>query len=466
MTKEEFIVALHKIGAIKFGSFVLKSGITSPFYINLRDIISYPYIFQGVIELIAREIPVNLQFDRLSGVPYTGLPLASALAIHLSKPLIIKRKEEKAYGSKDSIIGSFNQNDQCLLIEDLITSGESILETKETLEQEGLRVGNVVVIIDRSSDGGEGLKRYGINLFKLTTIHEIVAILRAKDLIDSSKEEEIKNFLKKSSTAEKDKPSGSGNPLTQKLSDLMNRKKSNLILSIDVETSNEFFKIIEKTGDKIAVLKTHVDILKDFSEGFLIKLKQAAETYGFMIFEDRKFADIGNTVKMQYRSGMYHIADWAEFVTVHLIVGESILHGIFDGMKNRSSFLLAKMSTNDNLISENYTRKVIEIGTRNKQVVSGFIGHGKNEEEIAKLRRKIPVGFLLLIPGVQIEHKSDTLGQTYITPGSAIRGGADAIIVGRGITHSADPSEATDRYREIAWNTFENIKVHAGYNKN
>jgi len=455
MTKEEFIVALHKIGAIKFGSFVLKSGITSPFYINLRDIISYPDIFRGVIELIVREIPENLQIDRLSGVPYTGLPLASALAIHLSKPLIIKRKEEKAYGSKDSIIGSFNQNDQCLLIEDLITSGESILETKETLEQEGLRVDNVIVIIDRSSDGGEGLKRHGINLYKLTTIHEIVATLRAKDLIDSSKEEEIKNFLIKSSKIEKDKPSESGNPLTQRLSDLMARKKSNLILSIDVETSSEFFRIIEKIGDKIVVLKTHVDILKDFSGAFIIKLKQVAETYGFMIFEDRKFADIGNTVKMQYQGGMYHIADWAEFVTVHLIAGESILNGLFDGLEKRSSFLLAKMSSKDNLISENYTRKVIEIGARNKHVVSGFIGHGKNEEDIAKLRRKIPAGFLLLMPGVQLEHKSDTLGQTYITPDSAIRGGADAIIVGRGITNSDDPSAAADRYREIAWNTFE-----------
>lgn len=455
MTKEEFIVALHKIGAIKFGSFVLKSGIISPFYINLRDIISYPDIFRGVIELIAKEIPGNLQFDRISGVPYTGLPLASALAIHMKKPLIIKRKEEKAYGSKDSIIGSFNQNDQCLLIEDLITTGESILETKDALGQEGVKVDNVVVIIDRSSDGGEGLKKLGINLYKLTTIHEIVATLRVKDLIDSNKENEIRDFLKKSSSIGGEKKSELGNPLTQKLSALMKRKKSNLILSIDVETSSEFFRIIEKTGDKIAVLKTHVDILKDFSGGFIIKLKLVAETYGFMIFEDRKFADIGNTVKMQYQGGLYNIADWAEFITVHLIAGESILNGLFDGLENRSSFLLAKMSSKDNLISENYTRKVIEIGTRNKHVVSGFIGHGKNEEEIAKLRRKIPAGFLLLMPGVQLDNKSDKLGQTYITPDSAVRGGADAIIVGRGITHNDDPSAAADRYREIAWNTFE-----------
>ena len=79
----------------------------------------------------------------------------------------------------------------------------------------------------------------------------------------------------------------------------------------------------------------------------------------------------------------------------------------------------------------------------------------KNEEEIAKLRRKIPAGFLLLMPGVQFEHKSDKLGQTYISPDSAIRGGSDAIIVGRGITNNDDPSAAADRYREIAWNTFE-----------
>jgi len=170
--------------------------------------------------------------------------------------------------------------------------------------------------------------------------------------------------------------------------------------------------------------------------------------YDFLLFEDRKFADIGNTVRMQYRSGIYKICDWAEFVTVHLIAGASILKGLFDGISNRSSFLLASMSTKGNLINDAYTRKVIEIGKDHKEVVSGFIGFGQNEDEVRKLKRKIPSGFLLLMPGVKLEKGSDALGQTYISVKSAVRAGADCIIVGRGIYQQRDTKEMAKLYRE------------------
>ena len=455
MNKEAFVVALYKIGALKFGNFVLKSGITSPFYINLRDVISYPDIFEGVTDLLAKEIPAGLQFDRISGVPYTGLPLASAVSLKLQKPLIIKRKEEKAYGSKDSIIGSFNAGDTCLLVEDLITSGESIIETKEALEAEGLKIENAVVVIDRSSDGGKQLLAHGIQLHKVITLREVIAILRKNDLLSEDKEKEIISFLEHPVSKKFQTNEQTINPLTEKLTGLIESKKSNLILSLDVETRKEFFIIIEKIGNEIAVLKTHIDIIKDFTPDFITELQEAARTYNFLIFEDRKFADIGNTVKTQYRGGIYRIADWADFVTVHMIAGEAILNGLFNGIENRSSFLLAKMSAKDNLISENYTRKVIDIGTKHRNVVSGFIGHGNSVEEIARLRKKIPQDLLLLMPGVQIAAASDALGQQYISPEMAVLGGADAIIVGRGITHAADVTSAAKQYREEAWNALE-----------
>jgi orotidine 5'-phosphate decarboxylase subfamily 1 len=203
------------------------------------------------------------------------------------------------------------------------------------------------------------------------------------------------------------------------------------------------------------MVKTHADILKDFSESFVHDLTSFCLENDLMIFEDRKFADIGNTVRMQYRSGIHHIADWADFVTVHLIAGPGIIDGLFQGLEGRSSFLLAKMSAKENLITENYTRKVIEIGKKNSRVVSGFIGHGNSIEEIAALRRKIPSEFLLLMPGVQIGQKGDALGQSYITPEMAITGGADAVIVGRGITHAGDTMEAVKQYREAGWSAYK-----------
>jgi len=133
-------------------------------------------------------------------------------------------------------------------------------------------------------------------------------------------------------------------------------------------------------------------------------LKGLAERHDFLIFEDRKFADIGSTVRKQFRSGVHKIADWAEYVTVHMIAGEAILDGLFGDLESpRAGFLLARMSAKGNLISETYTRQVIEIGKNRKECVAGYIGHGQDVEDIKRFRNKIPQDQLLLMPGVNLD---------------------------------------------------------------
>ena len=109
MTKEQFVFELEKIGAIKFGKFTLKSGLVSPFYFDLRDMISFPEILKGVSELLAERIK-DMKFDVLTGIPYTALPIASLVASKLKKPLVYMRKEEKAYGTGKNIIGKFGDH--------------------------------------------------------------------------------------------------------------------------------------------------------------------------------------------------------------------------------------------------------------------------------------------------------------------------------------------------------------------
>jgi len=458
MTKEQFVLKLQSIGAIKFGKFTLKSGKVSPFYIDLREITSYPDILEAVSGLLVEKIK-HLKFDVITGIPYTALPMATLVSTRMQKPLVYMRKEEKAYGVGGSVIGKFQKNDICLVVDDLITTGESKIETAEAYEKEGVKIKDFVVVIDRSVDGQDILEKKGYQLHSLMTLDEIVKILRNHDLISEEKVKEIKDFTGSlKSISEVLVTSVVANSSTVKLKELIEHKKSNLILSLDVENQKDFFHILDQTAEHLVMVKTHVDVLDDFDNGFITKLKKYAEKYNFLIFEDRKFADIGNTVRKQYRGGIYKISQWSEFVTVHLLPGEGILTGLFDGLENRSSFLLARMSAKGNLINETYTRKVLEIGRNFQHCVSGYIGHGNSVQDIARFKEKIPAGQMLLMPGVQLEKGGDAMGQQYITVEDAMNGGADAIIIGRGIYGEKNPKEAAQIYREKAWNLFSTKK--------
>jgi orotidine 5'-phosphate decarboxylase subfamily 1/orotate phosphoribosyltransferase len=452
MNIEQYILKLYEIGAVKFGSFTLKSGAVSPFYIDLRDMISHPELLNATATLLTEKVK-HLDFDYVSGIPYTALPVATLIAGKLNKPLIYIRKEEKAYGTKNPVIGKYEKGKKVLLIDDLITSGESIVETAEKFRSAGLLTPDIAVIIDRSGKGQDLLQAYDYRLHALFDIFTLINVLEQAGKLDATQKQKISDFIRQTGQAETEFT----NPLTGKLLQLIDEKQSRLVLSLDVDNQRDFFDILEQTAGHIVMLKTHVDILSDFDDDFVPKLKTYAEKYKFMIFEDRKFADIGNTVKKQYQGGIYKIAEWSDFITVHGIPGEGILQGLFDGITGKSSFLLAKMSSEGNLMNETYTRKIFEMGKKHHRTVSGYIGHGKSPDEIRRLKNKIPKGQLLLMPGVKLTSGTDALGQQYTSVSDAIEGGADLIIVGRGITQAGDLKKAAEQYQKASWKTLKTL---------
>jgi uridine monophosphate synthetase len=195
MNRLAIIDGLFAIDAIRFGNFTLKIGMTSPLYLDLRLIISYPRLIDKISRSLWR-LAEKTSFDLICGVPYTALALACRLSFDHEIPMILKRKEVKNYGTKKLIEGMYEARQKALIIEDVITSGSSVYETKVELEEVGLQVSDVVVVVDREQGGREMLEQAGLTIHPLLTLTEIVAHLHNEGKIETEIVEEVKTFIK------------------------------------------------------------------------------------------------------------------------------------------------------------------------------------------------------------------------------------------------------------------------------
>ena len=191
--REKLIEDLIKIEALKFGRFKLTSGKESLYYIDLRVAPSYPEVFHRLINAYLTKIrEIGLEkFDIIAGIPTSGLIYASTLAYNLRKPLIYVRKEEKGWGRKRKIEGILKRGDNVLLIDDLVTTGKSLIEAAKSIEDEGGKVSYALVLIDREEGGLENLKFKGIMLCSFISVGEIFRVLVKKGKISSEEYKKI-----------------------------------------------------------------------------------------------------------------------------------------------------------------------------------------------------------------------------------------------------------------------------------
>lgn len=244
-------------------------------------------------------------------------------------------------------------------------------------------------------------------------------------------------------------------PVAQRLFRLMESKKTNLCASVDVNTTGEFLSLIDKLGPYICLVKTHIDIIDDFSfEGTIKPLLALSKKHNFMIFEDRKFADIGNTVKHQYSGGVYKIAEWSDITNAHGVTGAGIVKGLKEAAQETTSeprglLMLAELSSKGALAYGEYTNQTVEIAKSDKEFVIGFIAQrdmGGAEEGF---------DWIIMTPGVGLDDKGDALGQQYRTVGEVVSTGTDIIIVGRGLFGKGrDPDVEGKRYRDAGWEAY------------
>lgn len=187
-------LGLHEIGAIQFGDFTLSSGIQSPFYLDLRLLVSDPDVLAHAARAFARILD-DIYVDRLAAIPYAALPMGTAVALQTKMPLIYPRKEVKSYGTRRAIEGNFNPGETVAVLDDLITNGASKLEAIRPLREAGLQVKDVLVLIDREGGGREELASHGLNLYSVFRLRELMAILQDHKRITADQQSSVERFI-------------------------------------------------------------------------------------------------------------------------------------------------------------------------------------------------------------------------------------------------------------------------------
>ena len=194
--KEKMANILFKVGAIEFGVFKLSSGKASPYYVDLRVIPSFPDAFREICDFYAEYIDSQIKtqsFDRIAGVPLTGIIFASQVAYNLKKPFLYVRKGVRLHGRERRVEGILVSGDRVLLIDDLVTTGLTLKKAAEAVRAEGGVVTDSVVFLDREEGARQKLRKNGIDIHPMLKMSEIAKVLYDSGLMD---QESIKIILK------------------------------------------------------------------------------------------------------------------------------------------------------------------------------------------------------------------------------------------------------------------------------
>ena len=173
---------LVKAGALQFGTFTLPDGRDSSYFVNLRGIASYPGVYGAVVEAVAEQVSKKApKADALCAVPLSGMLVASPVAIALGKPMVYTRLEK--HENERLVEGEVRPGWNVVIVDDLVTSGRTILSAAERIQDEGGKVTSAVVLIDRLEGAREKLSKKGITLHAVTDMMELADTLFSMELI-------------------------------------------------------------------------------------------------------------------------------------------------------------------------------------------------------------------------------------------------------------------------------------------
>ena len=310
---------LIKANCIKIGNFKLKNGQVSKYYYDMKNLISQPELIKKIGDIIYNMLE---DFDIICGIPYGALPIATYISTQYNKPMIYIRDKVKDYGTQKLIEGEYKKEDRCVVIDDVITTGNS-LETEINILKELVTIVDIAVIFNRQQNPYCSMK------FK--------AVLCKND---------VTRYLLKS---------------------IKDTKKSNLIFSPDISDMYMILRMMDKVGKYIVGCKIHYDIIKDYDESFSSKITQLSVKHNFLIIEDRKFNDISYIVSKQYEK----FRNWVDMVTVHSLVNTDVVK------KLSGALIVANMSN----YTYDFTFEATQLANECYNNVVGFITQKRIDSE-------------------------------------------------------------------------------------
>ena len=193
-TKAQIFQGLIDTGCFRLGNFTLKSGLVSPFYLDLRRISSAPRLLRLVAKAYASILPGE-GIQRLAGIPVAALPFSTALSLETEIPMIYPRMNSKNHGTGNRVEGTFTPGERVVLVDDLITTGKSKIEAAEILRSEGLLVEELVVLLERGRQGRRDMEAQGIELHAYARAEELFDYLLERGIIDTAKHAELMAFI-------------------------------------------------------------------------------------------------------------------------------------------------------------------------------------------------------------------------------------------------------------------------------
>jgi len=401
------------------GNFKLRGGSSSNVYINMRNALGSPKVFSRIAVLLASRLTVTGGSASVCGVPHGGVPFAAVAASMAQLPIMGVRRESKSHGISGLVYGGTGDDVlDCVLVDDVISTGTSLLEVVVLLRGLGHKVSRALCVVDRQLGGVAMLQSEGVEVECLTTLARIEAAV---------------GYVR---------PRGFPNPTnaaTARLFQCARRKKSNIILSADVDNMAQLYHLLEQVGDFVCCVKLHADTIADFNAE---ALWMCARRKGVLLMEDRKLADIGSVMVKQVAP----FIPWADFITVHGVSGsDSLLHlGENVAAHGIGLVLIGEMSSKNNLIDPRYSRAVAAFAEAHPDMVGGIVSQSLLTTS----------DVIHMCPGVKRAtgaSAGDGAGQGYRTPQNALDAGMHFLIVGRDIYASHDPPSVAEEYQKSCW---------------